>query len=185
MAILAKKTGNDGDFELCPVGLYDAVCVDVVDLGLETTTWQGKTKSQHKVRIVWLLGKVQSTGKPFQAMKKYTLSLSDKATLRADLESWRGKPFTEEELNGFDLERLIGAPCRILINHYQGKGDGKTRHGVQSLIKAEGKVNINTAGYVRKKDRPSTQAAAAPSQEREPGVDEDLPEFNEEEDIPF
>ena len=59
--------------------------------------------------------------KPFSIGKEYTLSLSSKSNLYKDLVSWRGKPFTEEELEGFDLSKLLGKPCQIQIIHKQGK----------------------------------------------------------------
>jgi hypothetical protein len=41
--------------------------------------------------------------------------LFEAATLRKDLESWRGKSFTEEELAGFDMDNLIGCTAKIEI----------------------------------------------------------------------
>jgi len=45
----------------------------------------------------------------------YTLSLNEKASLRKMLESWRGKAFTPEELEGFSLSKVLGAPCMVSI----------------------------------------------------------------------
>jgi hypothetical protein len=54
--------------------------------------------------------------------KFYTLSLSDKANLRKDLESWRGKQFTDAELEGFELKNLVGANCYLnLVETDKGK----------------------------------------------------------------
>jgi hypothetical protein len=50
-------------------------------------------------------------GRPFAMFKNYTLSWSEKANLRLDLQSWRGKPFTQEEMRRFDLETILGAWC--------------------------------------------------------------------------
>jgi hypothetical protein len=41
--------------------------------------------------------------------------------LRKDLESWRGKKFTEEELEGFDVKNVLGKPCQIQVLHSEGK----------------------------------------------------------------
>jgi hypothetical protein len=54
-------------------------------------------------------------GRPFGAFKTYTASLFEAATLRKDLESWRGKSFTEEELAGFDISNLIGCTAKIEV----------------------------------------------------------------------
>jgi hypothetical protein len=49
--------------------------------------------------------------------KKYTLSLGEKANLRKDLQSWRGRSFSDDELAGFDLQSILGVNCMIQIIH--------------------------------------------------------------------
>jgi hypothetical protein len=56
-------------------------------------------------------------GRPFAATQFYTASLHEKAQLRKDLEAWRGKKFTEEELEGFDLTDVLGKYCMIQVVH--------------------------------------------------------------------
>ena len=55
-------------------------------------------------------------------MSRYTLSLHENAALRRDLQSWRGRAFTETELAGFDLKTVLGVPCMITLVH---SPDGK------------------------------------------------------------
>jgi len=45
------------------------------------------------------------------------LSLHEKSNLGMDLVSWRGRPFTEQEKQGFDITKLIGVPCQINVMH--------------------------------------------------------------------
>ncbi len=66
--------------------------------------------------------------------KRYTLSLHENASLRKDLENWRGKKFTEEELQGFDLEKLLGVNALITVVHSQG-ADGKTYSNIAAVSK--------------------------------------------------
>jgi hypothetical protein len=40
---------------------------------------------------------------PISINKEYTLSLGKKSVLRKHLETWRGRPFTDEELKGFEV----------------------------------------------------------------------------------
>jgi len=54
--------------------------------------------------------------------KFYTLSLHEKSNLGKDLTSWRGRPFTETEKQGFDVRNLIGVPCQLNVMH---KDNGK------------------------------------------------------------
>jgi hypothetical protein len=69
---------------------------------------------------------------PMVIGKQYTMSLNEKANLRADLESWRGKIFTKEELNGFNLMNILGKPCMIGVTHNQS-GD-KTYANVSAVM---------------------------------------------------
>src|SRR5262245_30956548 len=105
MPIIA--TGGDSKtFAPAPAGVHQGVCVDVVDMGMLKVVWNGQTKEQHKIRIVWQIDEVMPDDEKerrFIVQKRYTLSLSDKANLRKDLEAWRGRSFTEDELKGFDV----------------------------------------------------------------------------------
>lgn len=117
MPIMASN--QSGDFEKAPTGMQQAVCAFVFDIGLQRGQWQGTELIQHKIIVVWELSETMTqgelAGKRFMVSKYYTLSLGDKANLRKDLESWRGKPFSEAELQGFDVENLVGANCFLNI----------------------------------------------------------------------
>lgn len=142
-----------GDFEPCPPGLHQGVCVDVVDLGLVDSTFNAKTKKQHMVRIVWQIGEDRADGKPFMISRRYKASLHEKASLRKDLESWRGRPFADAELDRFDLEALLGANCQLNVIHEKGQ-DGNSYDRVQSIVPlGKGMGKLAPRDYVRVKDR--------------------------------
>lgn len=147
MPIVAKDTGS---VQPAPVGMHNAVCVDVVDLGVKETQWGPK----EKIQIIWEIEDIHPDfGDPFRVSSHYTLTLSEKGRLRADLESWRGRPFTEEELRGFDLEKLIGAPCMINVVH--NTAGGKTYanpKAITPLPKGMDRLEISET-YERVKDR--------------------------------
>ena len=98
------------------------------DLGTQRNKFY--EKDEHKVRIVWELTDIRMTwddkDMPRAYTQTFTLSLHKKAKMRGVLESWRGKSFTDKELeNGFDLSKLLGVPCQIQIIHRPRKdGDG-------------------------------------------------------------
>uniref|UniRef100_A0A6M3JXF7 Uncharacterized protein n=1 Tax=viral metagenome TaxID=1070528 RepID=A0A6M3JXF7_9ZZZZ len=149
MAIIAKNTGGGKAFVPCPSGLHQAVCCDVVDNGIVQTQWGDK----HKITIRWQASEAMEDGKPYLIQKRYTNSLHEKAALRHDLESWRGKPFTEAELTGFDLEKLLNANGQIVVVHRQSD-DGKTWANVQALTPiGKGMSKIGVRDYVREVDR--------------------------------
>lgn len=162
MAIIATARG-DNEFPTAPAGTFAAVCVDVVDLGMIEVDWGGKKKRQHKIRIAWQIEENQENGKPFLVSKRYTLSLHEKAALRKDLESWRGRAFTESELEGFDVEVLLGIGNYLCIVHT--KKDGKTWANISAIMRLpKGAQSPTQRDYVRVKDRPDTKAMAAPQQ---------------------
>lgn len=161
MAIIASAGKT---FTPAPAGLHQAVCVDVVDMGLLEVTYAGKTKKQHKVRLVWQIDEAMEDGKPFIAQKRYTLSLHEKSTLRQDLESWRGRPFTEEESAGFDLEKLINVNCQINVQHVPKQG--AIYANVVSIVPlGKGMTKIESREYVRVQDRTENGHEGPPVEE--------------------
>lgn len=145
---------NQKEYVQAPEGLSQAVCVDVVDLGLEETKWGAK----QKVRLAWQTNETYQDEKTkkerrFVVIAKYTLSLNEKATLRHHLEAWRGKKFTKEELDGFDLEKLIGANCQLQIIHNIAD-NGKTYANIQAIVPIHPTMlKLQPLDYVRVKDR--------------------------------
>jgi hypothetical protein len=122
MGLIAKESGGGG-FTQVPEGVHRAVCYSVYDLG---THFDEKfSKRNRSVLFVWELPDEridlekdgQTKNLPRAISKKYTLSLNEKANLRKDLQSWRGRAFTSEELAGFDLQKVIGKPCQIQVIH--------------------------------------------------------------------
>ena len=158
MAIVAKDTRKE--FTPAPEGLHQAVCVDVVDLGLQETPWGAKAK----VRLVWQIEAVNpETGKRFLVSSLFTLSLNEKARLRHLLEAWRGKKFSQGELGGFDLEKLLNANCQIQIVHALSD-DGRIWANVQAAVPlGKGMTKMRAEDYVRVKDRTDARPADAAS----------------------
>lgn len=138
MAIIASDSGG-GDFTPTPAGTHFAVCDMVVDLGKQKTNYQGTESIKHQVYIRWQIPAErvewevdgQKHEGPAVIGKTYTVSLSDKSNLRKDLQAWRSRPFTPEELAAFDIAKLLGAPATITITHTER--DGKTYANVASL----------------------------------------------------
>ena len=115
--LLAKAPDND-DFERPNTGLVQAVCAFVEDVGTHKSSYQGKERIRHRIVICFELAqqmtKGEYAGKPFMVSNFYTLSLSRKATLAHDLESWFAKELSEEQRkNGINLKKLIGKACML------------------------------------------------------------------------
>ena len=127
-------SGGGGDFEQCPAGSFAARCYQIIDLGHQTFEWKGEAKVAPKVRITWELNEMMQDGRPFSISREYTASIGDKANLRKDLEAWRGRPFSAEELRNFSLENVLGAPCLLGVVHKPSKDGAKVYANVGSIM---------------------------------------------------
>jgi hypothetical protein len=171
MPIIAKASGSN--FVPAPAGAHAAVSVDVVDLGTLEVTYAGKTKKQHKIEIVWQIAEDMEDGRPYRVKKRYTLSLHEKAGLRKDLESWRGRAFTDAELDGFDVESVIGVPC--LLNVIHNASGGSVYANVSTIMRLpKGMTAPTQRDYVRVIDREPKQGEPAPQWNPEI-TDDDIP----------
>lgn len=110
-----RVSGNGGTFQSPEPGTWGAVCTRVIDLGTQVTTWQSKQKKARKVLLAWELDQKMEDGRPFLATSRFTASIHEKATLSKFLEGWRGRAFTEEERNGFELASILGQPCLLTL----------------------------------------------------------------------
>lgn len=142
MAIIATNSGGGGDFKPVPPGNHRGVCSMIIDLGRQRIQSQMYGESiKPQVYLAWELPDepitwtdregTERTG-PMRIGKTYTLSTHENANLRRDLESWRGKPFTEAEAEEFDVSALAGVPALINVAHKAG-GNGKTYANVVAV----------------------------------------------------
>lgn len=171
MPLIAKQKGEE--FPPIRAGAYIAVCIIVADVGMSRG---GRYRPQHKVFLQWeLIGQrvtMQRDGERVELPRVigefYTLSLSKKAGLRGDLESWRGRLFTEQELKGFDLFRILGAPCQLGIVHETG-ADGNTYTNVSTIM-----------GLAPGSPRPTAESTLLKYSRDEPADFERLPQWLQE-----
>ncbi len=138
MKIIATKNETK-EFQKVAPGTYYARCYRVIDLGHQTVEYNNDRKVVHQVMLTWELPTEKAVfdeakgEEPFAISKTYTLSLHEKSNLRTDLESWRGKAFTEKEARAFDLVKLLGKPCLLSVAHKQKKDGSGTYAFVSSI----------------------------------------------------
>jgi len=133
MSLLAKEPENERI--LISEGVHLAVCIGVWDLGTQHS--KVFDKEIHQVLIMWEIPHeritIDNKSLPMAISKRYTLSLNEKASLRKDLESWRGKAFPAETLKeGFDLKKILGKTCQIQIIH--NENNGKTYANIAGIM---------------------------------------------------
>jgi hypothetical protein len=139
MVAIMAKAKEESTFTPVSEGLHQAICSAVVDLGMQPgSQLYPNPKRQVYLRfdcideqVEFERDGVKVTG-PARCGATYTLSLADKSKLRPLLESWRGKKFTQQELEGFDISKLLGVPCQVQILHNE-KGD-KLYANVQTIV---------------------------------------------------
>jgi hypothetical protein len=141
MGFIAKDKGN-ADFKRIPVGSHVARCYLLVDMGEQLQDGKYGQTVQHKIRLGWEVFGEDETGAPLTVEidgvqrqmtigKTYTLSLNEKAGLRKDLISWRGRDFTPEELEGFDIANILNVYC--MLNITTSEKDGKTYTNISAI----------------------------------------------------
>ena len=119
MGRYASDSGGGGDFQAVKPGTYIARSFRIVDIGTQHGEYKGEPTVRNQFILYWELPTeiidVNGEDKPTIVSKFYTASLHEKSNLRHDLQSWRGKEFTSEELKGFDLTQVLGKPCFLTI----------------------------------------------------------------------
>ena len=143
MGLIATEGGTGGgDFTPCPAGVHIGVCYALLDLGTQNGEYKGEPTRKHEVYIGWEIPsemvEIERDGEkvevPMTVGKFYTLSLNKKANLRKHLDAWRGKDFTEKELEGFDLYSILGAACQVQVTHYTKAGADKESAKVDAIM---------------------------------------------------
>ncbi len=145
MALIAKE--GEGSFTPVPPGMHLARCYRVVDLGTQKSEYLGTIKHLPKVMLQFEVHGEDENGKqivtaknePMTISKNFTLSLAEKATLRKDLQTWRGREFTAEELRGFELKNVLGAWAMISVIKSTGN-NGKEYTNIAAIMQVPPQV---------------------------------------------
>ena len=183
---------------LAPVGIFPAVCCDVVDRGLVETAYGSK----HKKSIHFLIDENIPTGtwthpqtdevvdvheklagKPFMVSAWFTATLNEKGNLRQFLRTWTGgRDLTRDEISSFDLDYVLGRFAALTIVHGQSEA-GKwyaNIGGCSQLPEGWTKVQI-PADYVRiegREKREGQPSETRPSSSTEP-VPQDTTDYSD------
>ena len=149
MSMIASDNGGQ-TIEKLENGVYTAVSSAMIDLGLQRNEQFGKT--QRKFMMIWtIIGEeIEINGeKQLRTIsKEYSFSLNEKSTLRKDLQAWRGVPFKEEELKGYDLTKILNKACQlqIILEEKNGKKYNNIA-GIMSLPKGMKVEELNDTYY--------------------------------------
>lgn len=141
MSMIAKDSGNVS-IEKLENGVYTAISSMIIDLGLQVSEKFDKT--QRKMMILWnILGEeveINNEKLPRTMSKEYSFSLGEKSNLRKDLQAWRGKTFTDDELQGFNILNVLNKPCQLQI--ILEEKNGKKYNDIASIMALPKGTNI-------------------------------------------
>lgn len=135
-AVTAKS--NDKPFPIHPEGQFAARCVDVIDLGESVVSYPGtQPYLAQKVALGFWTGEVDPNPeveqKVVNVVMEFTLSMGKKSNMRAFLESWRGRSYTDDQAkDGVPVDKLYGASALISVEHKES-GSGKTYARIKSI----------------------------------------------------
>jgi hypothetical protein len=123
MPLSFKTNAGGGDFKSVPSGSHIAICNMVVDLGLQPGSQMFPApKHQVFIRFEVPQERVEYTDKdgkkqegPIVIGQTFTASMHEKANLRKQLEGWRGRKFTDEEAENFDVSSILGKACMLSV----------------------------------------------------------------------
>lgn len=186
--LIVKGSSGGSNIPPHPEDQYPATCIDIIDLGMVETTWQGRTKRQHKAVLRFFCGEyfndAEGKKRPLWVDKRLTVSLHEKGSMRPFLEAWRGVRFTDAEIaDGFDLMKLLHAPAFVQIAH--NVTPDRTYANIATIMRLPKGMSAPGVpeGYVRVKDRP-------PKEEQRNGNDGPPPNEwgghdDSDDDLPF
>ncbi len=149
MSMIVKENGG-AEIPMLEAGVYTAYSNALVDLGVQRS--DKFQKDIRKFRIIWVIcgEEVEINGEkyPRTVSKEYSFSLGEKSTLKKDLQSWRGQPFTADELTGFDLSNILNKACQmqIIVEEKEGKHFNNIA-GIMALPKGT-TVEVPKTGYI-------------------------------------
>lgn len=137
---MSMVASDNGGIEIPKLegGVYTSISSAMVDLGLQKSE-KFKT-TQRKFMLIWTIQgeevEINGEKQTRQISREYSFSLNEKSTLRKDLQSWRGKVFTDEELGGFNLLNVLNVACQlqIILEEKNGKQYNNIA-GIMSLPK--------------------------------------------------
>lgn len=194
--IVVTGSGNEAKFRAHDDGQFVGQCVDVIDLGEKVEEYQDQApKIAKKCAIVFRTGEKNENGDYIDVSREFTVSMGKKANLRAFLEQWRGKPYTDAEaLEGVPLHKLTGQYGLLTVAH-KTSGAGRTYANITACVGVPKQMQGSLTKYddyeraefwQKRKDE---YAEAVADHKRSIGVrdEEDTrsPFHNDDNDLPF
>ena len=113
-----------GERQLVTEGEHPAVCVDIVDLGLQDTKYGPK----HKVQFIFASDETlrggEYDGQPALLFATFSNTSSSQGNLRPFVEAWSGGAMSDDEIEALERDEMVGQPATVTVEHNEGaQGD--------------------------------------------------------------
>lgn len=128
---------NESTYKNIEPGTHSARCYGMVSLGTQPSNIKEYAPSFQVLLMFEFpseIVEVNGEKKPMATnhfLKAYLGSVKKPSKTNLFLTSWRGRPFTQEELAGFDISKVVGKPC--LLNIVHAERGGKIREDIASI----------------------------------------------------
>ncbi len=137
MAITPTQGG--ADFDIVPTGLHKARLVRVVDYGTQEVTYKDQIQHKHKVFMMWelpecLIKEGEFEGKPFSIVQTFTPSFHENSNLGPLLVGWKGRDFTQEEMDTFNIIDLLNETFLLNVIHNKSTDGKSTFANISALM---------------------------------------------------
>jgi hypothetical protein len=133
-----KPTSQTTDF-LPPSGNHIARCYKMIEVGTRDYEYLGEPKTKYSLWVFFELPHEMRVfdkelgEQPMSISIEYNLVYHEKAKLFQHINSWRGKILTPQELDNFEIDKLLGVPCSLSIAHNKSDKNGKTYANIQTV----------------------------------------------------
>lgn len=120
------------------LGAFTGVAVGLIDIGTRDDPKFKKRERQAiiKFELPELTYDDNGTERRRTVNQFYPLKLTKGSKLRTHLTGWRGKEFTSEELDGFELRNILGTACVPIF----GKNKTETKTVITDITKYRGQA---------------------------------------------
>jgi hypothetical protein len=113
---IEMKMNQGSSFPSAPIGMHQATCFGVVDIGTQETNFKGEKGTAKQCILFFEYAKLKlDDGRPMIQNRYYTMSMGELASLYKHIKSWFGKTMTQKEKDDFDSKELIGQGCVLQI----------------------------------------------------------------------
>jgi len=109
----------ESKYELAPAGTFLGRCFSIIDLWTQEDNYKWELKHNRKISIKFELPtKKDSQGNVFTIYVDHNFFLWEKTNLMKFLVAWRGRAFTQDELDDFHIyKEFLNKPCQITVEH--------------------------------------------------------------------